>query len=104
MDVDKSSKASSSASTSHSASGNQWCTIESDPGVFTELINNIGVSGVQFDELYDVSIEEFERLKPIYGLIFLFKWDKTVIENDNRAAESYYDPNLFFAEQVCSLY
>jgi len=78
---------------------NEWCTIESDPGVFTELVNNIGVNGVQFDELYDVSIEEFQRLKPVYGLIFLFKWDKD-IENDNRACEVNYDPDLFFANQT----
>jgi ubiquitin carboxyl-terminal hydrolase L5 len=37
-----------------------WCTIESDPGVFTELVRNIGVEDIQIEELMTTEPEELD--------------------------------------------
>ena len=74
----------------------EWCTIESDPGVFSELIKNIGVKGVQVDEIIDMDILEVGN-EPVYGLIFLFKYMQNSGYKPNVLTTG--DKDLFFAKQ-----
>ncbi|CAI4226954.1 unnamed protein product [Auanema sp. JU1783] len=77
-------------------SAGEWCLIESDPGVFTELLKGFGVRGVQVEELYSLDEQQFEVLRPVLGLIFLFKWRK----EDEAVGTPVSDENVFFAQQV----
>lgn len=78
---------------------NDWCTIESDPGVFTELVGKLGVPSVQVEEIYSMDDDPLiTKLKPeIYGFIFLFKWTKSL---QPREPLTMYDEDLFFARQI----
>lgn len=71
-------------------------------GVFTYLLENLGVKNVQFEELLDLEPLSLAQLSPI-GLIFLFKYvgsshgaqrDGTLDEN------AAYDGRVWFAAQT----
>ena len=77
-----------------------WCTIESDPGVFTSLIEAIGVAGVQVEELWSLDAEALTQSAqggPVHGLIFLFKYQKEEPRQTLGFGEA---PGLFFANQT----
>lgn len=86
-------------------SGDDWCTIESDPGVFTELLEELGCSQVQLEELWtldDESLQALDESGGIYGLIFLFQWQhpSAVAKKKEALPEDQVPEGLFFAHQV----
>merc|ERR1712216_828242 len=77
----------------------EWCTIESDPGVFTSLCEEIGVKGVQFEEVYSLDAESMAAIdaEEIFGLVVLFKWKK---DTEQKPSVNASDSGIFFAQQV----
>ena len=60
----------------------EWFPIEKSPEVFTQLINNLGVKGIHVEEI--LSFDSLENSNnPIYGLIFISKYIKNIIETPN---------------------
>ncbi|CAO3676906.1 unnamed protein product [Umbelopsis ramanniana] len=77
-----------------------WCLIESDPGVFTELISGMGVSGIQVEEVFSLDESSLDKLKPIYGLIFLFKWQGAQSSMPHPDSQNDANDHVFFAKQI----
>ncbi|KAL8789949.1 MAG: hypothetical protein Q9213_000835 [Squamulea squamosa] len=80
-----------------------WNTVESDAGVFTYLLEGLGVKDVQFEELISLDRQFLHQRCPVYGVVFLFKYPvgekprETPLDGvfDYDAAESH-----FFAAQT----
>jgi ubiquitin carboxyl-terminal hydrolase L5 len=96
--------------------------VESDAGVFTFLLDNLGVKDVQFEvptprirfqvlhltiyqELIALDADYLRQLSPVYGVIFLFKYPTGEKSNsDGAPKDGSYDheaaENLWFAAQT----
>eukprot|EP01147_Barroeca_monosierra_P005935 gene5935-7314_t len=76
-----------------------WCLIESDPGVFTELIEQFGTKGVEVNEFFSLDPEEARQFDTVYGLIFLFDSAKERHRSGPQPIQ-HSVPDLFFARQM----
>lgn len=85
-----------------------WCTIESDPAVFSSLIESFGVKNAQLTELYSLDegtlLSLNESYGKIHGLVFLFKWqgNEATDEASDRlsVADDDVPEDLFFSKQM----
>ncbi|KAL9128183.1 MAG: hypothetical protein Q9217_003083 [Psora testacea] len=90
-----------------------WNTIESDavccgtegsaPGVFTSLVNSLGVKDIQFEELIALDADHLRQQSPVYGVIFLFKYNAGEKPRDTPQDGNFdYEAaeNVFFATQT----
>lgn len=74
-----------------------WQLIESDPGLFTELVERIGAVGVEFDEVLSVDATELSQINGLYGVLLLFNHATAPVE---RAGMPQPDAPVWFAHQV----
>lgn len=81
-----------------------WLELESDPGLFTLLLEDFDVNGAQVEEVYDLQ-RPIEG--PVYGFIFLFRWieerrarRKIVETTETYVKEEEAVNSIFFAQQV----
>ena len=52
-----------------------WLELDSDPGLFTLLLEDMGVMGTQVEEIYDLQREPLvDSGANCLGAIFLFRW------------------------------
>uniref|UniRef100_A0A8C7XNV8 Ubiquitin carboxyl-terminal hydrolase n=1 Tax=Oryzias sinensis TaxID=183150 RepID=A0A8C7XNV8_9TELE len=70
--------------------------IENDPSKFCL---RQGCKGAQVEEIWSMEPENFENLKPVHGLIFLFKWQPGEEPAGSIVQDSRLD-HIFFAKQV----
>ncbi|CUG87446.1 ubiquitin carboxy-terminal hydrolase, putative [Bodo saltans] len=74
---------------------NGWCTIESDPAVFTEMLEKFGVEGVAVEEVISLDPSSLEQLGTLHGLVLLFKY-----KGSKREVNYQPESGLYFAQQI----
>ncbi|KAF7876564.1 hypothetical protein EAF04_001653 [Stromatinia cepivora] len=76
-----------------------WCELESDPALFNFILREYGVKDVKIQEVLGLEDEMLQYLpKPVYGLVFLFKYIDDDLEDEEKLPKC---PNhVWFANQT----
>ena len=85
-----------------------WLELDSDPGLFTLLLEDMGVLGTQVEEIYDLQRQPLvDSGASCLGAIFLFRWiedrrsrRKMVDEEDLYVRDEAEVNSMFFAQQI----
>lgn len=86
----------------------EWRELESDPGVFSLLIEDYGVWGVKVEEVYDLTTKFDSH---VYGFVFLFRYELSdrrvrkrardiISTSDCFVLETEIVNQMFFAHQI----
>ncbi|ORC84584.1 ubiquitin carboxyl-terminal hydrolase [Trypanosoma theileri] len=87
----------------------RWCLIESDPAVFTELVERFGTRGVAVEELIALEPDALRGHTAVYGLILLFRWAPQMKSQQEQESQSQQqtsdgavvpDAPVYFAQQT----
>ncbi|KAK6391741.1 hypothetical protein LTR65_004235 [Meristemomyces frigidus] len=83
---------------SHSHLVEEGTHIDGIQGVFTFLIESLGVKNVQFDELISLDPESLQQLNPI-GVIFLFKYPTGEQQQKDKPLDGEFDYSALSEQQ-----
>ncbi|KAF3084234.1 hypothetical protein TWF569_001206 [Orbilia oligospora] len=75
-----------------------WCTIESEPAIFNQILRDAGVTNTRVIELYSLDESILDEPDPIIGLIFLCRWRQDTSEVQE--AEISCPDSVWFANQI----
>ncbi|KAK6514170.1 hypothetical protein TWF506_008581 [Arthrobotrys conoides] len=75
-----------------------WCTIESEPEIFNQILRDAGAPNTRVIELYSLDESILDKPDPIIGLIFLCRWRHDTSEVQE--VETNCPNNVWFANQV----
>lgn len=73
-----------------------WCTIESEPAIFNQILRDAGAPNTRVIELYSLDESILDESDPIIGLIFLCRWRQDTKEE----TETNCPDGVWFANQI----